>query len=153
MSSASHNSTRRSSTGRRAACPENPSEPLSVGIVLLDLVPASRHQPDLFAADQPQAQKLSPLIDRINNRYGRCAIGFGLFPPNVRAFKAMPRFTGCRRGGSFKRTVMRRLAPSLQIFCSTRAVDGTGDCATKGKYLWRANLKAGLGRGRCVSPS
>jgi hypothetical protein len=63
-------------------------EPLSVGVVLLDLVPADHHQPDLFAADNDRRQKLSPLIDRINDRYGRCAIGFGLFPPDVRAFKA-----------------------------------------------------------------
>jgi hypothetical protein len=27
-----------------------------------------------------------PLVDRINDRYGRCAIGFGLFPPDVRAY-------------------------------------------------------------------
>ena len=37
-------------------------------------------------------QKLSPLIDRINDRYGRCAIGFGLFPPDVRAFKGHAAF-------------------------------------------------------------
>jgi hypothetical protein len=36
--------------------------------VLLDLVPADYHQPDLFAADTHQRQKLSPLIDR----YGLC---------------------------------------------------------------------------------
>jgi hypothetical protein len=51
-------------------------KPLSVGVVLLDLVPAGRHQPDLFAADNHRRQKLSPLIDRINDRYGRCSIGF-----------------------------------------------------------------------------
>ena len=51
------------------------------------LVPADHHQPDLFATDNDRRQKLSPLIDRINDRYGRCAIGFGLFPPDVRAFK------------------------------------------------------------------
>ena len=76
--------------------------PLSVGVVLLDLIPAAMHQPDLFAADTQRRQKLSPLIDRINDRYGRCAIGFGLFPADVRAFKAMPPSTGCRRGGSFR---------------------------------------------------
>jgi hypothetical protein len=43
-------------------------------VVLLDLVPADQHQPDLFAADTDQRQKLSPLIDRINDRYGRCSI-------------------------------------------------------------------------------
>jgi class 3 adenylate cyclase len=55
-------------------------------------VPASRHQPDLFATDNHRRQKLSPLIDRINDRYGRCAIGFGLFAPNVRAFKGHAAF-------------------------------------------------------------
>jgi hypothetical protein len=50
-------------------------------------VPAAHHQPDLFAADTHRCQKLSPLIDRINDRFGRCAIGFGLLPPEVRAFK------------------------------------------------------------------
>jgi DNA polymerase-4 len=67
-------------------------KPLSVGVVLLDLVPAVQHQPDLFAPDNDRRQKLSPLIDRINDRYGRCAIGFGLFPPDVRAFKGHAAF-------------------------------------------------------------
>jgi hypothetical protein len=60
--------------------------------VLLDLVSASQHQPDLFAADSHRRQKLSPLIDRINDRYGRCAIGFGLFPPGIQAFKGHAAF-------------------------------------------------------------
>jgi hypothetical protein len=67
-------------------------KPLSVGVVLLDLVPVAQHQPDLFAADTGRHQKLSPLVDRINDRYGRCAIGFGLFPPDVRAFKGHAAF-------------------------------------------------------------
>jgi hypothetical protein len=69
-------------------------KPLSVGIVLLDLVPATMHQPDLFDTDTDTAQRkqLSPLIDRINDRYGRCAIGFGLFPPDIRAFKGHAAF-------------------------------------------------------------
>ena len=67
-------------------------KPLSVGVVLLDLVPAVMHQPDLFAADTHRRQKLSPLIDRINDRYGRCSIGFGLFPSDVRAFKGHAAF-------------------------------------------------------------
>jgi hypothetical protein len=37
-------------------------------------------------------QKLSPLIDRINDRYGRCAIGFGLLLPTVRAFSGHAAF-------------------------------------------------------------
>src|SRR6202045_454433 len=67
-------------------------KPLSVGVVLLDLVPAAQHQPDLFDTDTGRRQKLSPLIDRINDRYGRCTIGFGLFPPDVRAFKGHAAF-------------------------------------------------------------
>jgi hypothetical protein len=68
------------------------TKPLSVGVVLLDLVPADQHQPDLFAADTDRRQKLSPLVDRINDRYGRCSIGFGLFPSDVRAFKGHAAF-------------------------------------------------------------
>jgi DNA polymerase IV len=67
-------------------------KPLSVGVVLLDLVPASAHQPDLFDAASERRQKLSPMVDRINDRYGRCAIGFGLLPPDVRAFKGHAAF-------------------------------------------------------------
>jgi hypothetical protein len=73
--------------------PRLPSyKPLSVGVVLLDLVPASQHQPDLFDAVNQRRQKLSPMIDRINDRYGRRAIGFGLLPPDVRAFKGHAAF-------------------------------------------------------------
>jgi hypothetical protein len=39
-------------------------KPLSVGVVLLDLVPAGQHQPHLIAADNGRLQKLWPLIDR-----------------------------------------------------------------------------------------
>ena len=49
-------------------------------------------EPDLFAADNHRRQKLSPLIDRINDRYGRCSIGFGFFPSDVRAFKGHAAF-------------------------------------------------------------
>jgi len=79
------------------------TKPLSVGVVLLDLVPAARHQPDLFAADNHRRQKLSPLVDRINDRYGRCAIGFGLFPPRPTCARsrATPRSSERRRDGSF----------------------------------------------------
>jgi len=31
-------------------------------------------------------------IARINDRYGRCSIGFGLFPSDVRAFKGHAAF-------------------------------------------------------------
>ena len=79
-------------------------KPLSVGVVLLDLVPAGQHQPDLFAPDNHRRQKPSPVIDRINGRY---AIGFGLFPPDVR---------GCRERKccDWSARSRRRLRPSTE---------------------------------------
>jgi DNA polymerase IV len=68
-----------------------PLKPLAVSVVLLGLVPASKHQGDLFAIN-PRQKKLSPLIDQINQRYGRNAIGFGLLPPTVQAFKGHAAF-------------------------------------------------------------
>jgi DNA polymerase-4 len=65
-------------------------KPLSVGVVLLDLVPAASHQLDLF--EHQKRQKLSPVVDRINDRYGRGAIGFGLLPPDVRALRGHAAF-------------------------------------------------------------
>jgi hypothetical protein len=77
------------------------TKPLSIGVVLLDLVPASLHQPDLFADNNRRRQKLSPLADRINDRYGRCTIGFGLLPPEVRAFKGHAAFQRVAVGWEF----------------------------------------------------
>jgi DNA polymerase-4 len=68
-----------------------PMKPLKVGVVLLGLVPATRHQGDLFAV-QPRQQKLSPMIDRINQKFGRNTIGFGLLPPTVQHFKGHAAF-------------------------------------------------------------
>jgi hypothetical protein len=53
---------------------------LSVGVVLLDLVPAGMHHLDLFDFDSRRRQRFSPLFDQINGRYGLGAIGFGLLP-------------------------------------------------------------------------
>ena len=61
------------------------SEPLSVGVVLLHLVPDDRHQFDLLP-DNPRRQRLSALVDGLSRRYGRHAVGFGLVSPQVRAF-------------------------------------------------------------------
>jgi len=65
-------------------------KPIKVGVVLLGLVPAAQHQPDLFAdrvtSKSGRNQKLSPVIDTINRRYGRGAIGFGLHDTEVRRF-------------------------------------------------------------------
>lgn len=68
-----------------------PFKPLAVGVVLFGLVPASKHQGDLFATNTKQ-QKLSPLIDQINQRYGRHTLGFGLLPPTVKEFKGHAAF-------------------------------------------------------------
>src|ERR1700730_14323587 len=81
----------------RRGVPRTPADLASHGCV-----PAGLHQPDLFAADNQRRQKLSPLIDRINDRYGRCAIGFGLFPPDVRAFKGHAAFHRVPESRSFK---------------------------------------------------
>jgi DNA polymerase-4 len=62
-------------------------KPLSVGITLLDLVPATQHQPDLFEGSERQ-DRLSPLLDGINRRFGRNTIGFG------KAHEDISRFTG-----------------------------------------------------------
>jgi DNA polymerase-4 len=74
-------------------------KPLFVGVVLSGLVPADAHQPDLFAQDagSGRREKLSPLVDEINNRYGRGAIGFGMISSDARArvsgFKGHAAFT------------------------------------------------------------
>jgi len=65
------------------------TKPMKVGIVLMDLVPAARHQPDLFADTRPMAQRrlrLSPVIDCINQRYGRGAITFGKPADTIQRF-------------------------------------------------------------------
>jgi DNA polymerase IV len=68
-----------------------PYKPLTVGVVLLGLVPAMYHQPDLFAEEAPH-DRLSPLIDQINRRYGRNTIGFGLVSEQVREFNGHAAF-------------------------------------------------------------
>jgi len=60
-------------------------KPLSVGITLLDLVPARYHQPDLFEENERQ-DRLSPLVDRINRRFGRNTLSFGQVPAAVKKF-------------------------------------------------------------------
>ena len=44
------------------------------------------------------------MIDRINDRYGRCAIGFGLLLPDVRAFKGHAAFHRVPENRQFPRT-------------------------------------------------
>lgn len=66
-------------------------KPLSVGVTLLGLVPAIHHQPDLFTVNA-QHDRLSPVIDLINRRYGRNTIGFGQVSARVRKFKGHAAF-------------------------------------------------------------
>ena len=66
-------------------------KPIKVGVVLMGLIPAAQHQPDLFA-DNARHQKLSPLIDKINQRYGRGAIGFGKQSEEIRRFTGYAAF-------------------------------------------------------------
>jgi DNA polymerase IV len=77
-------------------------KPLSVGVVLLDLVPADYHQPDLFKTADRRRQKLSPLIDRINGRYAAARSASACRCPRCARSAAMPRSGGCRKGGSFE---------------------------------------------------
>jgi DNA polymerase-4 len=66
-------------------------KPLSVGVTLLGLVPAIHHQPDLFT-DNTRHDQLSPIVDRINRRYGRNTIGFGQVSGQVRKFNGHTAF-------------------------------------------------------------
>ena len=69
-------------------------KPLSVGVVLLYLVPAAQHQPDLFAADTGRRQKLSPAT-------AAAPSASACFPRTCAPLRGTLRFTGCRRDGSF----------------------------------------------------
>lgn len=68
-----------------------PYKPLRVGVTLLGLVPAQRHQPDLFSRGG-RRERLAPLLDRINRRYGSNTIGFGYIPEEVRRFRGHAAF-------------------------------------------------------------
>jgi hypothetical protein len=69
--------------------------------VLLDLlVPAGTSR--ICSQPKIRGQKLSPLIDRINDRYDRCSIGFGLFPADASAFKGHAAFRVLRASISGK---------------------------------------------------
>jgi hypothetical protein len=48
-------------------------------------------QPYLFATDNDRHQRLSLLIYRINDRYGRCSIGFGTFRAMSALSRSIPR--------------------------------------------------------------
>jgi len=63
--------------------------PIKAGVVLMGLVPAAQHQLDLFIDSDPvlkKRQKLSPVIDIINRRFGRGAIGFGKSSELIQTF-------------------------------------------------------------------
>jgi len=66
-------------------------KPISVGVTLLDLVPAQYHQPDLFAEGETD-DVVSPVIDKINRRFGRNTIGFGRLPEDIRKFSGHAAF-------------------------------------------------------------
>jgi DNA polymerase IV len=66
-------------------------KPLTVGVTLLNLVPAAYHQPDLFTTEA-KPDRLSSVIDHINRRYGRNTIGFGHIPEQMRKFNGHAAF-------------------------------------------------------------
>ncbi len=67
-------------------------KPIKVGVVLFGLVPAARHQFDLFesgaesAKTKARRENLSLAVDSINRRYGRGAIAFGCDGPQIKKF-------------------------------------------------------------------
>lgn len=70
------------------------------GIMLSALVPASRVQPDLFAAgDSPRRQQLMQLMDRVNRQHGRGTLHLAacdLDPRwEMRVRQRSPRYTTC----------------------------------------------------------
>jgi len=77
-------------------------------------VPAAQHQPDLFAADTERRQKLSPLIDCINDRYGRCSIGFGLFQSDVSRVSASLARLGSSPDSSLEGDGLELSVPKLE---------------------------------------
>lgn len=50
--------------------------PLRVGVVLADLTPQAAHQPDLF--DRPKPVALVSAVDKLNNKFGRGTIAYGV---------------------------------------------------------------------------
>ncbi|MFA5041447.1 MAG: hypothetical protein WC464_07430 [Bdellovibrionales bacterium] len=75
-----------------------PLKPLAVSVVLLGLVPAEKHQPDLFE-ENARSGKLSPLVDEINERFGRGSIGFGMKAAEVR--EVLSRQTSSGQGSGY----------------------------------------------------
>lgn len=75
-------------------CPKG-WRPKAVWVILSGLVPAERHQPDLFAQEDPATQRrerISPLLDALNDRYGRGTIAFGAPPASARRFSGHAAF-------------------------------------------------------------
>ena len=67
------------------------------GILLLDLLSAQNAQPNLFTVQTNQSDRLMKAIDRINDRFGRGAVGLGLSAKNaewrMRQDRLSPHFT------------------------------------------------------------
>nr|WP_292529978.1 DUF4113 domain-containing protein [Methylocystis sp.] len=69
-------------------------KPLRVGVTLAGLVPANKHQTDLF--ERPTNAALTEAIDRLNQKFGRGTVGFGATTSSLRrmtskiAFQRVP---------------------------------------------------------------
>jgi DNA polymerase-4 len=75
-------------------------KPLSVGVTLLDLVPAQHHQLDLFGEGE-RPNRLAPLVDGLNRRFGRNTVGFGRVPDAVQKFTGHAAFQRVPEGWEF----------------------------------------------------
>ena len=83
------------SAARDPAASQPPSE-LSItkdadGLTVQAGDAAMHHQPDLFT-DNERNDRLSPLVDRINRKFGRNTISFGQVPANVQKFNGHAAF-------------------------------------------------------------
>ena len=69
-------------------------KPLRVGVSLSDLVPVNEHQQDLF--ERPENAALTKVIDELNEKFGKGAVGFGMAASSARrmtskiAFQRVP---------------------------------------------------------------
>ena len=78
-------------------------KPLSVGVVLLDLVPAAWHQPDLFAPTPTGARNCRRSSTASTTGTAAARSASACFRATCGRSRATPPFTGCRRSGNFSR--------------------------------------------------
>jgi len=100
--------------------------PLRVGLVLSDLIPAERHQMDLFAepeAVQERDDSLLASLDDINTRYGTGTVGFGTVRQMVTA--AVRKNPASHNSGAMDGRIAFSRIPELSEFNETGMTIGS----------------------------